>query len=205
MSSELFPKTEKVSINTAKEHQQKEQTTFQQCFLLYILNKHAKITIKRPKKYSSRTSTIPILSFLETQASRVDVLNFAIKRCEAIKNEEMVKGIPLQTIKRRFNKNMSAFIRNFVFDSCLEFGYFFNSKLSKNSMKSIQSEKIRSVFYDGKFVTDKKGILELGKVIHQKLMSVLKDRRVVTFEIGELVAGLANDTTQCKNTITFIE
>ncbi|ELP93867.1 hypothetical protein EIN_176940 [Entamoeba invadens IP1] len=175
-----------LSVNAVKEREQKDQTAFQQCFLLALLNQHARITLKRPKKISTRTSTIPLLTFIEVEASRVDVYGLASEKCEVVKSIEINKKVPIQTADRRFNKNISAFIQNFVFDACLEFGYFFDSKLSKNSMKSIQTERIQNVFYEGAYCFSRNDILSSGKRVNDYLVNLMSNKRVVTLEAGDL-------------------
>ncbi|ELP91619.1 hypothetical protein EIN_205760 [Entamoeba invadens IP1] len=189
-----------LSITTLKERERKEHFTYQQSLLIALLNQHAKVTIKRPKKYSTHTSTIPMLFLIEVESSKIDVIALATKRCDLIKKDETAKGIPVQTVKRRFNKNVSAFLRNFLFDACFEFGFFFESKMSKNSMKSIQSEYIQNIYYNGCLIYTKDNILDLGKRIHCELMEKLTDKRTTSFELGELNTKLENYNTTSNDT-----
>ncbi|ELP89202.1 hypothetical protein EIN_486240 [Entamoeba invadens IP1] len=170
------------SVNAVKERAQKDKTAFQHGFLLALINQNARITLKRPKKVSMRTSTIPKIVMLEIQASRVDVLALASSFCAKVHEKEITEGVPQQTADRRFNKNIIAFTQNFIFDTCLELGYFFDSKLSKNSMKSIQTERIDNVYANGSFFASQNDILFIGRKINAYFTELLKNKRTVVVE-----------------------
>ncbi|ELP84334.1 hypothetical protein EIN_277140 [Entamoeba invadens IP1] len=172
------------SVNAVKERAQKNRFACQQSLLIGLLNHYAKITIKRAKKASMRTSTIPVVTQIEIEASKVDVISLANERSERIREIELQKGVPSQTVERRFNKNVSAFVQNFVFDTCLEMGFFFNSKLSKKSKKSLQIERIDTVFDGDHMIADKDNILKTGEILNKLFTEKLNDKRVVVLEKG---------------------
>ena len=99
------------SINATKEREFKNQQTFQQCYLLGLLNTSASILLERPGKQSKMTTTMPIVQSMTVDQTEIPVKDIAVIQCALIRREEQMEGIPQKTVSRREKKNVSAYIQ----------------------------------------------------------------------------------------------
>ena len=166
------------SINATKEREFKNQQTFQQCFVLGLLNNYATITLERPGKQSKMTITMPIVQSVTLNKEEIPVKEIAIQQCQLIKKEELRDGVLLKTINRREKKNVSAYIQNFIIDICYECGIDFESKLSKQSNKSIQIERIEKITQNENVIL-KNDVMKFGEEMNKYLLSLLNNKKKV--------------------------
>ena len=73
-------------------------------------------------------------------------------------------------------------MHNFLFDLLLEKDYFFNSKLSRKTLKTYRFERIQNVFYDGKMILDYENMLNVGKNCMNFLNNSFNDERSLFIE-----------------------
>ncbi|KAL7714510.1 TATA-binding protein-associated phosphoprotein [Entamoeba marina] len=156
--SNLFPshtRINNISFATKKDHESKLLECYQESFLLGLLNTFCSFSLQHLNKKSIKTPRTPRIHLLYISGETIDVTTITDTQCKLIFNKEISEGVPHKIALRRYNKNKKIFYQNFIYDICLEQGYYFNSKLSKQSNKSLQLERIDKTFLNGKFIFQK--------------------------------------------------
>ncbi|EKE37412.1 hypothetical protein ENUP19_0194G0027 [Entamoeba nuttalli] len=165
------------SINARKEREFKNQLAFQHCLLIGVLNQFASIVLEKPGKQSKMTTTIPFVFSIIIDKTILNIKDLAEYQCSLIKKEEIQNGLPFKTVNRRYKKNISATIMNLVYDICYELGVNFISKLSKQSNKSVQIERIDKIYLNEQDIIPKENIMSFGRQINLYLLSLLSNKK----------------------------
>ncbi|KAL7718753.1 hypothetical protein QTN25_003711 [Entamoeba marina] len=155
-------------LQAKKDNQNLE--AYQQAILLALLNKHCSFVIEKAPKHSRVHANMPkVIALHFDSGEEFDIFSFSEKTCRNMYENELIKGTSQSTAHRRLEKNKKVFLQNLIFDITLEFGYVFNSNLSRMSGRTLRVERLDSVFYDGKLLLSKQQIIEKGSVINSFL------------------------------------
>ncbi|ELP85895.1 hypothetical protein EIN_134390 [Entamoeba invadens IP1] len=138
--------------------------TYQQSVLIAILSKFATITIKKPRKATKVTEVHPLIQTIDFGDDMVNVASLACSKCQLNYKKDCNK-MKYHAAFCRFEKNKKNFVQNLLIDMLLEFGFFFESKMAKKSTKTIQLERIASVFYKGRLTLDFQEFVLCGKEV----------------------------------------
>ncbi|KAL7716515.1 TATA-binding protein-associated phosphoprotein [Entamoeba marina] len=174
-------KNKKLSSNDFKyvknKRELRDSETYQQAFLLGILNEFCSFTIKLPRKKTIVTSNFHVLVDLVFINERMNILDLIETHCKPKYEYELKSGMNFAAAFRRYDKNRRIFTQNLLIDLCVEKGYFFNSKLARKSKKNLRREVIESVFYDNYFLYDLNEIQIRGKYLNKYFTSVLQTNK----------------------------
>ncbi|ELP85680.1 hypothetical protein EIN_409990 [Entamoeba invadens IP1] len=171
--------------NIMREHEFKNDFCYEQAILIFLVNQFGAVTLEKPGKQSILTTTMPKVINLDLDGENIDLKRLSERQSSLLFGGKEKNGIKAKTLSRRFSKNKTIFIQNFLFDVLLEKGYFFNTKLSKKSNKTIQLERIKTVFLRGKLIFNKNEIIELGKKINDALSNLVDTKGKITLEKEE--------------------
>ena len=169
---------------TIKKREMKNLESYQQAVMLALINAKCSFTIESPGKHSKVTVTMPRLTSLTLNNQEIDISQLALHQSQMIMKTETDEGLSQTTALRRFEKNKKIFTENFLFDTCLELGFWFDSKQSRKSKKSQQMERIFDIFYGSKHIMDQTKLLQLGSELNTFFFSQLTLDKKVTFEIN---------------------
>ncbi|ELP85265.1 hypothetical protein EIN_084470 [Entamoeba invadens IP1] len=141
----------------------------QQAVLVSLLNKKYAITLKAQKKQTTKTIPIPIVLSLSSETQTIGVFEIADQKCRQTLEEDLKSGVNRQAAIRRFDKNRRTSMLHLMADLCIEEGYFFNYKLPRPSKKTIQLERITSIFLNNTWIMDKEQIFDVGLKINMHI------------------------------------
>ncbi|KAL7718815.1 TATA-binding protein-associated phosphoprotein [Entamoeba marina] len=120
--------------------------SIQQAILIGLLSKFGSFTLLRPLKRSKVTFQTIKVESVSFSNDTININELVEQHCKQRYEMELSNGISIEKVKRRFDKNRFVFLSNLLLDLSLEFGYFFDTKMSRNTGGSIQLEKIRRTF-----------------------------------------------------------
>ena len=161
----------------------KNLESYQQAVMLSLINNFCSFTIESPGKHSKVTVTTPRLVLMNINGQDIDVNTLALNQSQQIMKNELSSGLSQSTAMRRFEKNKKIFTENFLFDTCLEYGFLFESKPSRKSQKSQQLERIYHIYYNMKHLMDQNLLVKIGKELNDYFFSILEKEKRVTFKI----------------------
>ncbi|KAL7716605.1 TATA-binding protein-associated phosphoprotein [Entamoeba marina] len=150
----------------------KDFYAFQQAILLSFVNSYCGIGLKKAKKNTIVTSSFPIVSTLVFPNEEIDVIQLTETICRPIYETEKLQVRKKQTAFRRYEKNKKVFVQHLLMDILFEKGFFFESKMARNSKKTFRLERIERIFYEGKIVMDFDDFLQRGNAINVYLSSL---------------------------------
>ncbi|KAL7721873.1 TATA-binding protein-associated phosphoprotein [Entamoeba marina] len=186
MTSQVIAKNVKIHWSDpkyiAKKRENKNLESFQQGLLLAILNEFCGVTLEKRRRKSVVTVGMPSVRYLHFGEDVIDVKQLAEIQCYNAFEEEIQKGKNKQTTLRRYEKNKRIFVHNLLLDICIEKGFFFNSKLSKKSAKSLQLERITQVFFNYSLIYNSDEIVSIGGRINDYLSSLVATDHQVTLQ-----------------------
>ena len=184
---------DKISLCAKKERMLKNERCYEQAFMLALLNQHFSITMTKPDKQSTKTVLMPLIVTLVEDSDlpdcTIDIMQMTKEACSAKRQKELENDVKMKTANRRYSKNLPVYVFNLLFDLCMELGYFFNEKLTKETKKLFRQEKILSVFFNGKYLYDSNDILRIGKRANDYLLHCLENR---VFEVRSNDVNLLN-------------
>ena len=155
---------------------------YEQAFLIAILNPYCSFKIQKPFKQSIIIESKPEIISIELENEIIDIRKFAEEQCKLYAGQSDTCTISDKTKMRRFAKNRSTFIINFLFDICLSYGFFFNSVLSKKSQKCFQIERINEVFYNNSLLYTRDDIVSIGEKLNTHFLTLSKEKKIVDIE-----------------------
>ncbi|ELP90807.1 hypothetical protein EIN_026860 [Entamoeba invadens IP1] len=187
-SVDSFPhKAKSVSSSpkyVANKRELKNFDTYQQSFLIGLLNNHCGCTLKKQRKQTTVTSTTPVLKILHFQDEDYEIMQLADAYCRPEYVEDIKTGMSKTTAFRRIDKNRRNFTQNLLIDICMEFGYFFESCLSRKSKKTLRLERIQEVYNGDKRMFSQLDITQKGKKINDYFVSEFQKSSVVSIEVN---------------------
>ncbi|BFU20696.1 hypothetical protein EHI8A_024110 [Entamoeba histolytica HM-1:IMSS-B] len=164
---------------TLKKREMKNLESYQQAALLCLMNSKCSFSVEHPGKQSKVTVTMPRLVNLYIDKQEIEVAKLADTQSQLIMKKEVAGGVSQTTSTRRYEKNKRIFTQNFLFDLCLEYGFWFESKPSRKSKKSHQMERITRIYYKDTYLMNQTKMMELGKAVNSFLFSnIINDKRV---------------------------
>ena len=167
---------------TMKKREMKNLESYQQSVLLGLINHFCSFTIENPGKHSKVTVTTPRLVSITLNDEVIEVNKLALNQSLQIMENELSSGLNQSTANRRYEKNTKILIENFLFDTCLEQGFLFESKPSRKSQKSQQLERIYNVYFNMKHIMDQNLLLKIGNDLNEFFFSSLEKEKRITFE-----------------------
>ena len=123
------------------------------------------------------TSPTPLVDTLVIGNDLIELKDFAQQQCELLCGSESLQN---KTVQRRFTKNRQYFVHNFLIDSLREFGYYFESKYSKPTAKTIRLERIQNVYFKNMLEYTAKDIQKIGKEVNEYLLTLLQKENYYT-------------------------
>lgn len=183
-------KTHKKYENEMERYSQNEKTMknyecYEQAFLIGLLNQFCSFKLQKPFKQSIIIESKPEIISIGFKNETIDIRKIAEDQCKLFADKTETDSISDKTRMRRFAKNRSTFIINFLFDISLEYGFFFNSVLSKKSQKCFQIERINEVFFNNQLLYKRNDINVIGEKLNSYLLNLVKDRKVVDIEMND--------------------
>ena len=164
------------------EHALKNEISNQQAFLIVLLNQFFSITLKKQSKKCTITIPTPKIDKIRNANDLIEVKQLSEKQCELICGKDLLTN---KTIQRRFTKNKQYFIQNFLIDTLREFGYYFHSKYSKKTSKTIRLERIQNVFFNYRYSYGFDDIQKIGKEVNSYLSDLLQKENSYTLNQNE--------------------
>ncbi|EDR25644.1 hypothetical protein EDI_055900 [Entamoeba dispar SAW760] len=143
--------------------QMKDIETFQVTALLTLLSPYCGFVLEYPRKQTIVTATLPLVQSLVFPNETINLGELAENVCRPAFELNLKKGMKRDSAIRRYEKNRRTFIHNFLFDILLEKSYFFNSKLSRKTMKTFRFERIETIFFEQKPILNFEEMIILGK------------------------------------------
>lgn len=162
------------------ERDMKNYESYQQAVLLVLLNHYCSFSIQKPLKTTSSIEPRPEVIELVFDTDSINVQTLTENNCKSILSFDLQQDIKKKTALRRFSKNKTIFTVNLLFDILLEKGFFFNSKKSKKSAKSIQAERIEDIFYLDNLLMSRETIVEKGRKLNDYFYTMVKSKKSVT-------------------------
>ncbi|EKE39555.1 hypothetical protein ENUP19_0194G0020 [Entamoeba nuttalli] len=180
MSSSSFkeeiPETPRYIVNKRK---LQNYETMQHAILISLLSPFCGFSIKKPRKKAIVRHCMPRLKSLLFENEEIEVIKLADTLCRPIFENEVEKGMNKQTAFRRFEKNKRIFVINLLYDLCLEKGYFFDARQSRKTEKTIRLDRIKRIFFKGRYLMDFDELMEQGELINDYLNRIVSDKRGV--------------------------
>ncbi|ELP89280.1 hypothetical protein EIN_487920 [Entamoeba invadens IP1] len=161
--------------------------TYQQMFLLGLLNTRCSFTLKKQRKQTTISETTPLLKTLNFGNETIDFIQLTDVLSRPQLEQEYRKGINKQTAFRRYEKNKRVITINTLYDICLELGFFFDSKLARKSKKTKRIDRILCVFFNGTFIFTQEELIQMGDKINIYIVEKMKNGTEITID--------KNDTT----------
>ncbi|BFU20054.1 hypothetical protein EHI8A_008410 [Entamoeba histolytica HM-1:IMSS-B] len=158
---------------------------YEQAILLAILNPFCGFKLQKPFKQSITITSRPEVVCLYFDYEEIEIRRLAEQQCELFALQSTTQNVSEKTRMRRFSKNRSTFTLNFLYDICLEYGFFFNSVLSKKSKKCFQVERIHQIFYYNKLWYGYDEIVFLGQKLNSYLFSLVRDQKDIVVPRGD--------------------
>ncbi|BFU25317.1 hypothetical protein EHI8A_054060 [Entamoeba histolytica HM-1:IMSS-B] len=158
----------------------KEFYVIQQSILLSFLNGFCTITLKRQKKQSIRNLPYPQIISLKFDDEEINVQELADIIQRPVYEDECKLVKKKQTAMRRFEKNRKIFIQHLLIDLLREKGFQFESKLARNTGKTLRLERIEKIFYGGRLIMDINDFIERGYLINSFINSQLSLTSIIT-------------------------
>ncbi|KAL7718527.1 hypothetical protein QTN25_004160 [Entamoeba marina] len=165
-----------------KKRELKDFETYQQSFLLSLLNIYCGFTIRRQRKQSVVTTEAPTVEVLHFVEGDVHVAKLADAKCRPLFEQEVASGVTENTAFRRLKKNKKCYVTNLLIDLCRERGYAFDSKLSRQSKKSDRLERIEKVSYNGELLFTCEEVVKKGSKVNDLLNQKLRHSHGVIIE-----------------------
>ncbi|KAL7712679.1 hypothetical protein QTN25_009694 [Entamoeba marina] len=152
---------------------------YQQIVLLSLLNQYCSFTLEKPMKQSKVHITIPRLTHLQIlDETPIELTTLTLQQCSKILAKDLESGISENTAQKRFEKNKKTFVTNFLMDIALEFGFFFDSQLTRKSGRTLRIERINHIYRHGCHVMNKSNILSCGEALNQYFSSLIGKERL---------------------------
>ncbi|KAL7716861.1 TATA-binding associated phosphoprotein [Entamoeba marina] len=151
----------------------KDVETFQQSLLLVLLNKFCGFTLETPRKQTIVTLASPTIKAIHFDDETIKISDIADNFCRPAFESDIKSGMKRDSAIRRLEKNKRTFIHNFLFDVLLEKGFFFDSKLSRKTSKTLRIERISRVYYQSQCIVKQNKIVEYGMAVSNHLYSLL--------------------------------
>ncbi|KAL7721835.1 TATA-binding protein-associated phosphoprotein [Entamoeba marina] len=167
------------------EKDMKDLESFQQAVLLALLNQSCGFTIQRPFKQSKSVKSKPEIYYIRIGEETINLHELAEEQCKYFYDKGKQENIKLKTAQRRHFKNKSTFTTHFLIDLSVEFGMFFNSKMSKKSTKCLQIERINEIFYKDNLILSRSEMILRGRAINNFLMSLVHDSPIVEIPVND--------------------
>ncbi|EAL44105.1 hypothetical protein EHI8A_138260 [Entamoeba histolytica HM-1:IMSS-B] len=152
----------------------KDLECYQESILIALLNQFCGITICRPRKQCSVALCCAKVQTIHVNSESIEVMKLAEQRFKPIYDQDIKDGIAKATSFRRFEKNKRIFVHNFLFDLALEFGFFFDSKLSRKSTKTDSIERIQRVYFRGKLIIELEEVVEKGSILTNQFFDLVR-------------------------------
>ena len=185
VSTPINKKVKDVLKYSQNEKETRNYECYQQAILIALVNQICGITLQKPFKQATSVVSKPEIISLEFEDYSIKLRVLGAQQYSYLSEHMDHKEVKQKTEQRRVLKNRSHFAINFLFDMCLENGYFFNSKLSKKSSKCTQVERIIDIYFNGTLVFDKQAIIQRGSLINNYLLNLTKDRADYTIKKGD--------------------
>jgi len=167
------PREEKhISDCVQSKRDMKNFESIQQAFLIGLLSRFGSFILERPIKKSKVTFQILKVQSFTISTETINVAEVVEMFCRQRAEGELKAGIAKEKVKRRFDKNRFIFLSNYLLDISSEFGYFFETKMSRNTGGSLQLEKIRNVFFNSKLLCDQHEMMIKGIALNKYIFSL---------------------------------
>ncbi|ELP94108.1 hypothetical protein EIN_184750 [Entamoeba invadens IP1] len=175
--------------------------SIQQCLLLGLLSRFGTFVLERPVKKSKVTFQFVKVQNFTVKGETIEIAELVESVCKQRSTIETCSGVPADRVKRRYDKNRFIFLSNFLLDLALEFGYFFDSKLARNTGGSIQLEKIRNVFFEGKCIFGQEEMMKRGIALNKYFISLTQNPD----KVGKINLDDPTVDKILKDPINFVE
>ena len=129
-------------------------------------------TIERPIKKAKVTFQILKVQSFALQSETIDIAEWVEIFCKQRSDIELQSGVSQERVKRRFDKNRFIFLSNYLLDIATEFGFFFETKMSRNTGGAIQLEKIRNVYWQNKLLFRQHEMMIKGIALNKYIFSL---------------------------------
>ncbi|ELP89274.1 hypothetical protein EIN_487760 [Entamoeba invadens IP1] len=166
------PEDHVISNCVRSKRDMKNFEAIQESYLLGLLNAFCSFTFEKPAKKSKVTFQFVKTTTLHFGQDVVRIRDITEANCKCRAELERSVGVSEDKVKRRFDKNKNIFLTNMLFDFALEYGYFFNSKLARNTGGAIQMDKIKDVFYNGELVCQQSDMMIRGIALNKYFSSL---------------------------------
>ena len=121
----------------------------------------------------------------------IEIIQFATERCYPLYQEDCNDVQKKQTAQRRYEKNKKVFIQNLLIDILLEKGFFFESKMARQSKKTFRLERITRVFYKGELLLTEEEFFIKGTLLNTYLCSLFeKDTTILLSKNNQTLLNL---------------
>ncbi|KAL7715898.1 Uncharacterized protein QTN25_006595 [Entamoeba marina] len=155
----------------------RNQEAIQQAVLLGLLSQFYTFYVERPIKKSNVTEQILKIVSIDFGEELFEYNSFVKSRFK--KDLENCNKTEVNRVKylRLFNRNVHIFTNNFLFDLCIENGFFFKSRLSKLSKNSQRIEYFDAVYYHGKRIMNSSQINSIGRSLCKHFSSIISTNK----------------------------
>ncbi|KAL7719576.1 TATA-binding protein-associated phosphoprotein [Entamoeba marina] len=169
--------------------------SIQEAILIGLLSKFGSFTLLRPLKRSKVTFQTIKVESVSFSNDTININELVEQHCKQRYEMELSNGISIEKAKRRFDKNRFIFLSNLLLDLSLEFGYFFDTKMSRNTGGSIQLEKIRRTFYDNHLLFDYHEMVIRGVALNKYLFKITdnKSKKGILIQNDQTVNSILSD------------
>ena len=154
----------------------------QQGVLIALLNNFCTITLKKPRKQAKITQVYPTIKTICIDNEELDIPQIVNHICQPLYNSHVNNVNKKQTAQRRFEKNKKVCLQNLLIDILMEKGFFFESKMARQSKKTFRLERIQKIFYNNKLILDFDDFITKGNEIINYLCGLFVDQLVIKLE-----------------------
>lgn len=167
------PRDEKIISDCVQsKRDMKNFESIQQAFLLGLLTQFGSFTIERPIKKAKVTFQILKVQSFSLPTETINIAEWVELFCKQRSELELQSGVKQERVKRRYDKNRFIFLSNYLLDVASEFGFFFDTKMSRNTGGAIQLEKIRNVYWQNKLLFRQQEMMIKGIALNKYLFSL---------------------------------
>ena len=172
-------KTKSQLLRTVQDY--KDFYSYQQAILIAFVNTLCSVTVKRQRKRTTISTSLPEVLSLNFDTESIDVAELTQRICMP-SYEDSMKVLAKQTAFRRYEKNRKIFVQHLLMDILSENGFFFNSKLARKTDKTYRLERINEIFYDYKPIMNMEELIVRGNAINNYICDNIKDRNTFTLQ-----------------------
>ena len=163
----------------------KNYLVYQQCIFIALLNDKYNFEVEKPLKIPVITSSLLKVNEIYNKDDSIDVISFVEGRCEEKKHADRSNGIPELTVQRRYISNKTIENHHLLIDLLFDEGYSFKSSFSSGKNNSYKMETVESILLNNKPFMKRDDIETLGKDIHDHLIKMFGNNKVLRIEQGE--------------------